>query len=70
MNRHAPARRTGADKKQAAILFIYQATEAAVLAAEAGPLCDRYGVSGREDRREVEAKLLALQSSIRRRQVA
>lgn len=62
--------RTGADRKQEVILFIYQATDKALLACTAEQICARHGILNRADQREIEAKLLARQDAIRRRPAA
>jgi hypothetical protein len=70
MNRHASKSRTGADRKQEVILFIYQATDKALLACTADQLCARHGIANRGDQREIEAALLARQDVLRRRAAA
>lgn len=67
MRAYPPKQRTDADRKQEAILFVFQAADHAVLAVTAEQLCARHGVNGRDARREVEARLLARQDTLRRR---
>lgn len=66
MNRWGNPKRTQADKVQEAILFIHQARDHIVLATTAAELCASKGVSGKQDQRAVEAKLVARQAAIRR----
>lgn len=70
MKGYGPKARTGADRKQEVILFIYQATDKALLACTAEQIYTRHGIANRADQREIEAKLLARQDAIRRRNAA
>lgn len=63
--RFAPPR-TQANKLTDALTFIASATPARVLEATPDAVCDRYGVNGRDDRRRVEAALVAAQGRLRR----
>jgi hypothetical protein len=61
--------RTQQDRMNDAVLFICNARPAALLAMTAERLCADKGVSGRENIRQIETRLLAAQDRERRRKV-